>query len=212
MRLTCDVVFSYDIIAAISLTWASEMINCGVWSFIEAIDDRVISEWTKGLIWRRAALMLLIHVSSNVANQSWCGALSFMKASCNIHRMAELWWVGWIWWWIFPSMVTKWGPPMMLGKGWVVSNDAKEKIKFNGRKRCESFSSWRKMLYSCGRSGSLCTISFLLPFRRQQKPDRSPVRRGRWQYWHSWGLPFPWSPQSNCGQDTFWIIQSEHLH
>ena len=76
--------------AAISLQLESMTVRQGVMmSFVVMIDERELSEQTKGLMQSNASLIALDHDSGTVMNQSGWGAMSFMKPSCSIHRMAK---------------------------------------------------------------------------------------------------------------------------
>lgn len=75
--------------------------------------------------------------------------------------------------------------PACVGKAWVVSSEAKEKIKFSLRESADMLWCSLMVAYSGGSGGSGVTSLTRAPRVPQQKPAFSPVSSSMPQYLHS---------------------------
>lgn len=168
------IVLSYDIIAAILADDPdSSKVSEAFGHATGSNWPRICSECTNGFTCVRAVHTEIFQLSGISSAQSWCGAMPkfCIWPSYGNHHMAEFWWSGHTQWYIWPWMAIKpWGP-LFPGKGWVDSNDTKEKMRFNILDNADIVQSLMNVLYSRGKGSKGGVNENLKPWGPQQKQD-----------------------------------------
>lgn len=155
---------------------------------------------TKGLIRRSASWTAGIQEGGRA--NAWLAWGMFVKnLSYRSQQMAELVWVGRMQWYTRPWIAMKPGGPAILGKAWVVSRDANEKIRLSTLESAEMSGCKVRASIRGGRGGNGATSLKRELFRPQQKPASSPVSRIRPHVGHAWMRPAHCSPQRRDGDD-----------